>query len=267
MADHLLLSRGKLADFEACRRRFQLRYVQQLPWPPAPPDTRVETAAARGQQFHQLLQRHFVGLPVDAEALPDALLRRWWQAFLRYRPALPAGRPLVEVGLTLPAGKHLLTGRFDLLILGARDAAPYAHLFDWKTGRARPAAALRDDWQTRLYLALLAEGGAALWPEGARLDPAHISLTYWYASEPDMPQTIAYDAAWHARNWAEILALVDQIDAQPAAGDWPLTADWSHCRSCAFQVVCGRQAAGAAAPLEEEPEAADAPPLLEPELP
>ncbi|MCA9971530.1 MAG: PD-(D/E)XK nuclease family protein [Anaerolineales bacterium] len=281
-ADVLTLSRGKLADFLACRRRFQLRYLRQLPWPPAPPDERVETAVSRGQQFHQLVQRHFLGLPVDAAALPDAQLRRWWEAFLRYRPALPAGEPLVEISLTVPVGRHLLLGRFDLLIVGEQNGAPFAHLFDWKTGRAQPPAALRDDWQTRLYLALLAEGGAALRPGSATLRPGsatlrpgsatlrpeHINLTYWYASDPDTPRTIAYDAAWHARNWADIEAAVAQIDAELAAGVWPLTDDLAQCRVCAYQVYCGRQAAGAAAPEPDaEPEPPDLPLLFEPELP
>lgn len=266
--DILTLSRGKLAAFLACQRRFQLRYLRQLPWPPAPLDVGSETAVARGQQFHQLLQRHFLGLAVDGAALPDPLLRRWWDAFQRYQPALPAGTPLVEISLTIPIRAHLLVGRFDLLIVGEHEGHTFAHLFDWKTGRVQPEAALRADWQTRLYLAMLAEGGAALWPGEAPLDPAHIALTYWYAGDPDTPQTIPYGAAWHAQNWADIGAVVDQMDEQLAADAWPLTDDWSHCRACAYQVYCGRQEAGpAGGQLEDDGEPTGAPVTLEPELP
>lgn len=265
----LTLSRSRLETFLACQRRFQLRYLRRLPWPPQPLSADTEETLARGQQFHQLLERHFLGMAVEPGLIGDERVRHWWDLFQRSGLNLPEGRPfherpLPELTLTIPVGAHLLVGRFDLLILGTQDGQPFAHLFDWKTGRPRREADLRRDWQTRLYLAMLAEGGQALLED---VSPEAITITYWYAAAPDEPRTIRYDAAWHAQNWAEIQALAAQIDAQLSANEWPLTTDWILCRDCAYQVYCGRQEAGSAVPIADEDAEPEADWLLEPDLP
>ncbi|MCA9933218.1 MAG: PD-(D/E)XK nuclease family protein [Ardenticatenaceae bacterium] len=267
MNSPLTLSRGRLETFLACQRRFQLRYLRRLPWPPQPLQEDTEESLARGQQFHQLLERYFLGLAVEPGLIGDEQVRRWWDLFQRSGLALPEGRPLPELTLTIPIGKHLLNGRFDLLILGDHDGQPFAHLFDWKTGRARREADLRRDWQTRLYLAMLAEGGQALLADERPFPPEAIAITYWYATAPNKPRTIHYDAAWHAQNWAEIQAIVAQIDAQLQADTWSLTDDWTLCRDCGYQVYCGRQEAGCAVPISDEDAEPETDWLLEPDLP
>ena len=247
MDEQLTLSRPRLTTFLACRRRFELRYLRQLAWPASPPDEPTVAALARGQQFHQRLQRHFLGLPVPDDAIADPVLRQWWQQFEQAQLPLPPGKLLTELSLTIPIGRHFLTGRFDLLVMGETAAgAPAAHLFDWKTSRPQTETALRQDWQTRLYLALLVEGGAALLGDGRSFAPEHCHLSYWYVSEPDIPRTVHYSQAAHGQNWADLQRLVAEIDAALAAESWPLTDDWSHCRACAYQAYCGRQAAGTA---------------------
>lgn len=271
----LLLSRQRLETFLICRRRFQLRYLRRLPWPDAPLDEGTATAVSRGEQFHQLVQRHFLGLPVSEAAIEDTQLRRWWRLFAGQPPLLPPGQRHVERSLTVPvqlngAPPALLSARFDLLVTGKNENGPSAHVFDWKTGRLRSAAELTADWQTRLYLALLAAGGAALWGNGrsVQLAPENVTITYWSVQQPDAPHTIRYDAAAHAANWAEITAVIAAIHAEAERDAWPLTDDWSHCRVCAYQAYCGRQEAGQAGRLVD----ADAPPEtavthLEPDLP
>ena len=39
------LSRGRIETFRACQRRFQLRYLEQLPWPSLPPADHLAEAA------------------------------------------------------------------------------------------------------------------------------------------------------------------------------------------------------------------------------
>jgi CRISPR/Cas system-associated exonuclease Cas4 (RecB family) len=270
MTETLTLSRYQLATFLTCQRRFQLRYLRRIPWPATPLDERHEAAVRRGQQFHQLLERHFLGLPVETAALNDADLRRWWTLFANSGLRLPDGRLLPELSLTVPIDGHLLTGRFDLLVLGEdkSSGAAYAHVFDWKTGRPRDEADLRQDWQTRLYLAILAEGGGALWDNGRTLAPDHIVITYWYVNEPEAPRTLAYSTVQHADNWADIRALVAQISRQMTADAWPLTDDLARCRECAYQVYCDRQGVGLAPHgLDEDEEPAEEDWLLEPDLP
>jgi hypothetical protein len=270
MTESLLLSQGKLAAFLTCPRRFYLRSLRRLPWPDTPPGDDSEEQLARGQQFHQVMERHFLGLDVPPDAIADERVHHWWRQFQSRPPAIPNGRFLPEHRLTVPVGAHLLLGRFDLLVVGEANGRPFAHLYDWKTGRARRVSDLRDDWQTRLYLALLAEGGSALLGHGRSLPLEAITLTYWYATEPDAPRTIAYSAAWHAQNWADIQAIVAQIDAALTQNNWPLTDDWAACRQCAYQVYCGRQAAGLShLPASDDAEAPDEVNFLdlEPEIP
>lgn len=272
MTSPLTLSRYKLQTFLTCRRRFHLRYRRQLPWPALPISTETSAALAHGEQFHRAIERHFLGLPVEA-ALADETLRHWWDAFQRHQPVVENGRILPEHTLTIPIDHHLLTGRFDLLVVGERDGIPFAHIFDWKTGRPPKPGVLRDDWQTRLYLGMVAAGGAALLGRDSAIPPEQITLTYWYAAAPDAPQVIRYNAAWHAQNWDNLRAIVADLDAALTADLWPLTENWDDCRQCAYQVYCGRQAAGdgdtavaavtdADADTEEEPLFSDMDPAV-----
>lgn len=273
MENRQTLSQYKLANFLACQRRFQLRSLRRLPWPASPLPERTEQVLQQGQAFHQLLERHFLGLKISPAAIEDGRIQQWWRAFQPHNPVQtlpPNARFLPETGLTVPLGNHLLYGRFDLLAIGEDEQnQPFAHVFDWKTGRPIAASELKTRWQTRLYLALLAEGGSAFWSQAVPLAPEQIRLTYWFVQEPDAPVTIGYSAAEHAANWAELQQIAAQLDAALALNTWPLTDDWSHCRECAYQIYCGRQGAGTAVPELDEAEEPDIPneQLLTPELP
>jgi hypothetical protein len=245
MTAELTLSRRQLADFLACQRRFQLRYLDRLPWPAAPVDDHLQQSLFQGQLFHQLLQRHFLGVTPDEDALGSDQLRGWWQAFQQQGPTLPAGRRLPELTLTVPIGRHLLTGRFDLLVLGEKQA----RIFDWKTeARPRSEAELRADLQTRLYLALLTEGSQALVAPGPPLVPDAIAITYWYANDPAKSVTIPYSQTEHDQNWAELQSAVAAIEERMERPTvWPLTDNLNECARCAYQVFCDRQVAVALA--------------------
>ena len=271
MPERLILDQTALATFEVCPRRFQLRYLQHLPWPSSPLDRHQSQAVERGQQFHRLAERHFLGLPVDVEAVDDDVLREWWLRFKHSKLEIPDGKRWPEHRLTIPAGSSFLHGRFDLLVLGIEEGEPFAHIYDWKTSRPRATTDLRLAWQTHLYLALVAESGQALFPKGYLLQPERISMTYWYPSEADQPRRLTYSEEEHHKNWAAILELVTAIEAYRAQEIWPLTNDWSHCRHCMYQVYCGRQEAGTSLDVsqdgENNPERVESAVLLEPQTP
>lgn len=259
----LVLSRYKLTTFLTCQRRFQLRYVTRLPWPAPPNPASLTTAFERGEQFHRLLEQYFLGLPVSLPAEADDRFRQWWRAFQATPPAIPPGKRLPEMSLSVPLGGHLLFGRFDLLVVGETQA----HIYDWKTEREpRSAETLAADWQTRLYLALVAEGSAAL---GRTISPEQVSITYWFANAPHQSVSLTYDAATHARVWAELTATVERIGRRLVAPSavWPLTDDWAECARCGYRAFCGRHVP----PVRVEDEAAlaeEAPEVdLEPETP
>jgi CRISPR/Cas system-associated exonuclease Cas4 (RecB family) len=236
MEQTLTVSRAGLTTFQICQRRFQLRYLDRLSWPAVPEDARMEKARIEGERFHQLMHRHFLSLSVSKEAESYPELARWWKIFLSEGPQISDGQHLPELTLTVPMGRHLLSGRFDLLVLSREQV----HLFDWKTeARARAEGELVTDLQTRLYLALAAEGAPAL---DRKFGPEHILMTYWYVNEPAASVTIHYDQAKHVENWKYIGQIVDGINRRLAVeGKWPLTEDLSACEQCAFQVYCGRQ--------------------------
>ena len=254
MSESLLLSRYKLTTFLACQRRFELRYLQKLPWPQRPLNVKDEDVLARGQQFHQLLQRHFLEWEIDLNTIADAKVRQWYLLFQNSGLQLPNGSASAETSLTIPIGEHLLNGRFDLLIIGENsDGEPTAHLFDWKTGKAKESAELKQDWQTRLYLAMLAEGGVALLADHqVALKPENISITYWFVTDPESPRTIQYSSAQHQQNWNELQTIVTQIESQLEQGQWPLTDDLTQCQQCAYQMICHRQEAGVREPSLDE---------------
>ncbi|MCP4424745.1 MAG: PD-(D/E)XK nuclease family protein [Chloroflexi bacterium] len=262
MTETLTLSRYRLATFLACQRRFQLRYLRRLSWPAAPLDERLETIRTRGEAFHRLLERHFLGLPISPETIADVEVRRWFSLFQNSGLQLPAGERFPESRLTIPVNEHFLNGRFDLLIRHDN----VAHIFDWKTGRPQTVANLRRDWQTRLYLAMLAESGQAL---GQQLDPDQIAITYWYVNDPAAPRTIQYNQTWHKQNWTDIQEIVAQIDAQLAQDEWPLTDDLALCRPCAYRSYCDRQDQDTERTIteESEEEIRETDLFLEPNLP
>jgi hypothetical protein len=270
MNQSLTFNRGRLADFLACQRRYQLRYERRLAWPVGPLDARAAAALKRGRRFHRLLQRHFLGLPPAELHDDEPELARWWRLFQAKGPPLPAGRRLPEFNLTVPIGQHFLTGRYDLLIVGEDGLT----IYDWKTGVRPPGAAvLRADLQTRVYLALAAEGASALRRDlgmeailSERVQPDEIRLTFWYASDPPATRSLVYGAAWHQENWAGMTALVSQIADQLESGDdLPLTDALVQCRRCAYQAYCGRQVGGMDLADWQVSDAAS--PLLEPDRP
>ena len=266
-SDSLILSRSNLLVFSTCHRRFQLRVLDRLPWPDLDLDLKQQTAVYQGQLFHQILERHFLGLPVVPSDIPNKQLRAWWESFERQGPPLPPGRRLPEIRLTVPVGSHYLVGRFDLLIIESDETSSRAHIFDWKTSKPRSLTDLQSDWQTRLYLAMIAESGDALVRDGPPLAADQITFTYWYADDPGSPRRIRYSAAEHEQNWRQILALVDEIDLCQEAGEWPLTEDWTRCRTCPYQAYCGRWEAGQyEVTIHEERPVYDFS-LLEPETP
>ncbi len=154
-----------------------------MPWPANPLPERTEQVLQQEQAFHQLLERHFLGLKISPAAIEDGRIQQWWRAFQTHNPVQtlpPNARFLPETGLTVPLGNHLLYGRFDLLAIGEDEQnQPFAHVFDWKTGR--PIAAMaktQSHWQTHPLQALLAEEGSAFWsqavPPRPRANPPHL---------------------------------------------------------------------------------------------
>jgi CRISPR/Cas system-associated exonuclease Cas4 (RecB family) len=113
-----------------------------------------------------------------------------------------------------------------MLILGDRQA----QILDWKTHQvAIPLHTLKANWQTRLYLYLLAQT--------TKYDPEQISMTYWFANSAQSV-IIEYSRSEHeqtATKLQQILIEMSQAQTYPKLDLHSLA-----CKNCEFRDRCDR---------------------------
>jgi hypothetical protein len=243
-------SQSSLQDYLDCPRRFQLRYVQDMPWPAvdAEPLSQVEHRQQEALLFHRMVQQHYLGIPPAAlaqmAATPD--LARWWNHFTAAAPDLSGWRLSTEKALACRVGSHRLLCKYDLVAV--RDGK--ALIYDWKTFARRP----KNEWlaarmQTKVYSAMLVQAGAEL-NEARPFAPSDVSMIYWFAEFPDDPAAFQYDVQHYTRDWQFVEGLVREI---ADASEFPLTDDPGRCRFCTYRSLCGRgQSAGTDPDFESE---------------
>lgn len=232
------LSQGQLNLLETCPRKFQHIYFDQLGSPTSPEQ---QERLNWGSRFHLLMQQRELGLPVQPLVLEDAQLQRWLTALVSAAPEILTPDPKTfrqaEHSRTLNFQGYLLTVIYDLLIEGNKQA----QILDWKTYlKPKNRQQLERDWQTRLYLYVLAETSDYL--------PEQISMTYWFVqSQPD-PQSLkfTYNDAQHGQTQRDLTRLLTQLTGwlqryQDNGEDFPQVAEGSrHCDRCNFTVRCQR---------------------------
>jgi len=239
LPEGFLFTQTALRTYQECPYRFRLRYLERIPWPAFPAAPEVEAALERGRRFHDLARQRFLGLEVgDQAAACGEEVARWWAALEASPPALE-GYPhrFPEAGLSIPFGRYRLAARYDLLAVGEGCAC----IVDWKTGRPLPAEkVLAQDLQTRVYLFVLAEGGAA-YHQGRPLPPERLSLLYWHPAGPTSVR-LSYGPERQEEDRACLADLVARISACPAEEMLPVP-DEAACRGCAYAPLCGRPGA------------------------
>lgn len=249
-------SQTSLQDFVDCARRFQLRYVERRRWPALLTDDpgENERRMRAGDAFHRLVHQHLSG--ISAEVLSRQLaesqrtdpdVRRWWASWLAHAPldALPATRR-AETTLTARIDGQAVLAKFD--VLAVDQATGQVVIVDWKTTPHRPTVnGLSARLQTRLYRALVVLAGAAVMG-GAAVDPAAVTMTYWFTEFPDAPIHLPYSAAAFAADVTYLRGLLADV-AGRGADDFALTEDARRCRFCEYRSLCDRGVAGG--PLSE----------------
>lgn len=251
-------SQSSLQDYVDCRRRFYLRYVQQLAWPAikAEPARENERHMQAGNRFHRMVQQYLSGvslerLAVMAQADENENVVRWWQSFSEKVPKQLQGERYVEVGLSAPLRNSRLLAVYDLVLVKAGGSIT---IYDWKTAARRPKSqSLRSRLQTRVYPYLMVRAGADL-NQGRAVDPGQVEMVYWFAEPEQEPERIAYSRDWFEEDAAYLEQLIDEILTLPAEG-FTLSSDDSVCRFCQYRSLCDRGIeAGTADEWDAEPD-------------
>jgi hypothetical protein len=265
-------SATSLQDYVDCPRRFQLRYLLELPWPALETDApdELEQRAQRGRDLHRLIHQHLAGLSVapPPTAPPDSPLPAWWRSFQAFAAGWPTWRVVPEVLVSVPLAGQRVAVRYDALAWAMRpdEAGPACVILEWKTHRRPPPRAwLSARVQSRLYpLALLLTG----WPSptcGQPVTAADLEMWYWLAGPPAHVERFAYSPAQQQADRAYLEALITQI-AQRAAGSvtaggdadrWELTGRQQLCAMCVYRSLCERDAAALMPDLPEADDQAD----------
>jgi CRISPR/Cas system-associated exonuclease Cas4 (RecB family) len=179
------LSQGHLNLLTACPRKFQHTYLEKLT---TPTDPQQEEHQTLGSRFHLLMQQQEMGLPINSFLQVDSQLQTWITDFSNIAPEIftPEINSQTfresEHYRTLQIQDYLITVIYDLLIADHEKA----QIFDWKTYPQPPDKNyLAKNWQTRLYMYVLAETSEYL--------PKHISMTYWFVQTKDENKKIQFN--------------------------------------------------------------------------
>lgn len=233
------LSQGQLNLLERCPRQFQHTYLDQLGSPASPEQQERQTW---GSRFHLLMQQRELGLPIESLVQEDAQLQSWMTAFASVAPEIltPSSNGQTfresEHCRTLQVQEYLLTVVYDLLIASELQA----QILDWKTyPKPQVRRWLEQNWQTRLYLYVLAETSDYL--------PEQISMTYWFVQSLDQPQSLkfAYNAFQHQQTGQKLHRLLSQLtdwlQRYQEGEQFPQVAEASgRCDRCQFAARCDR---------------------------
>ncbi|MDJ0581427.1 PD-(D/E)XK nuclease family protein [Crocosphaera sp.] len=198
------LSQAQLNLLQVCPPQFQRVYLEQLSLPISPD---VQENLLWGNQFHQLMQQHFLELPLDSILDMDQDLKKIVDSLLKsvdeqHHLSSQSWRE-AEHYLSLEKDNYLLTAIYDLLIINENQA----QILDWKTYlQPQNKQKLANNWQTKLYLYLLAEASEYL--------PEQISMTYWFVKIPHEPQylTFQYNEQLHQKTTVELENLLTNLD-------------------------------------------------------
>ncbi len=236
----LRLSQRHLKILETCPRQFEHIYFDRLTAPISPVQ-QVKTQL--GSDFHLLMQQRELGLPIEPILARLPQLNGWMQAILTTAPELfQTDNPQIwresEQVRTLAMDNYLFTVIYDLAIL----QPDRADIIDWKTyPLPKYKKDLDREWQTRLYLYVLAETSAYL--------PKQISFTYWFIQSTPQPKSvrISYTLSQHRQTQADLRALLSKLTnyltAYEAKGEpFPqVAASTGSCHYCSFAARCGRE--------------------------
>ena len=233
------LSQSHLNLLATCPRKYQHTFIDQLGSPTTPEQ---QERLAWGSRFHLLMQQRELGLPIESIIQADPQLQRWVTGLVGVAPEILTPNPNSatfrdsEHCRTLAFGDYLLTAIYDLLIADSNSA----QILDWKTyHQPQKRQWLAQNWQTRLYLYVLAET--------SDYSPEQISMTYWFVQSQPEPESLkfTYNAGLHAQTRRDLTGLLNQLTdwlrRYEQGEEFPLVPEeyTGNCDFCQYAVRCG----------------------------
>jgi hypothetical protein len=236
----LRLSQGHLNLLAACPRKFQHSYLEQLNTPLDPKHEEYQTL---GSQFHLLMQQQEMGLPIHNLLQADPRLQNWMTDFRKIAPEIFTDHTNhqtfreSEHYRTLQIGDYLLTVIYDLLITDQNQA----QILDWKTYPQPPKREnLANNWQTKLYLYVMAETSQYLLED--------ISMTYWFVQSKGEDKYIkfTYSQEEHQKTAQELKEILSNLTTWVENYQYDISLpqiakSQKICESCQYAVRCQRQ--------------------------
>jgi hypothetical protein len=187
------------------------------------------------------MQQRELGLPVELLVEEDAQLQHWVAALVDAASDVLTPDPRTfrdaEHSRTLNFQGYVLTVIYDLLI----EDETSAQILDWKTyPKPKDRRRLARDWQTRLYLYVLAQTSDYL--------PEQLSMSYWFVKSQPRPQSLkfTYSEAQHEKTTQDLTKLLTQLTGwmqryQEDHIAFPQIAESTgSCRDCTYAVRCQR---------------------------
>ena len=218
------LSQAHLNLLETCPPKFQQVYLDKLGSLPRPEQ---QESIAWGSRFHFLMQQRELGLPIEPLLETDRELEDAFKALVQAAPDIFADNLATwreaEHWRTLSIAHHLLTVIYDLIIAEPKKVT----ILDWKTYRQpQKKQHLANNWQTRLYLYVLAETSEYL--------PEQITMTYWFVKSAN-PQslTFTYDRQRHQQTKQDLSHLLANLTQWLQAYNSATPTSFPHLPDCA----------------------------------
>lgn len=200
--DLIRLSQSHLNLLSTCPPKFQQVYIDSLGSLPEPEH---QESMQWGSQFHLLMQQRELGLPISSLLTTNLELEIAFKALIAANSYLREQNSEMwreaEHSRSINQDKFLLTVIYDLLIAKPDQAI----ILDWKTYRQpRRIEALREDWQTRLYLYVLAET--------SEYSPEEMKMIYWFVkSGKPKSVTLDYDHQQHQNTKQDLAILLTKL--------------------------------------------------------
>ena len=197
------LSQSHLNLLSICPPKFQQVYLDGLG---TIPNLQQQEGMKWGSQFHLLMQQRELTLPIEPFLTNDPQLNVSFNALVETATELFSQETDIwreaEHYRTLTYGNFIITVVYDLLI--AREDRGL--ILDWKTYRQpRQANQLANNWQTRLYLYVLAQT--------SEYTPEQIQMTYWFVKS-DRPKsvTFSYSQLQHQQTERDLMNLLAELE-------------------------------------------------------